>query len=44
LGERSHGNSVLNRNGRVTNTSMIYPQYWDVEDWNQLFFRLQVTP
>jgi hypothetical protein len=28
----------------ATNTSMIYPQYWDVDNWNQLFFRLQVAP
>ncbi len=28
----------------ATNTSMVYPQYWDVDNWNQLFFRLQVTP
>ena len=28
----------------ATNTSMIYPQYWDVDNWNQLFFRLQVPP
>jgi hypothetical protein len=28
----------------ATNTSMIYPQYWDVDNWNKLFFRLQVTP
>jgi hypothetical protein len=27
-----------------TNTTMIYPQYFDVSDWNQLFFRLQVAP
>ena len=25
----------------ATNTSMIYPQYFDVPNWNQLFFRLQ---
>jgi len=24
----------------ATNTSMIYPQYLDVDNWNQLFFRL----
>lgn len=28
----------------ATNTSMIYPQYWDVDNWSQLFFRLQVAP
>jgi hypothetical protein len=28
----------------ATNTSMIYPQYWDVDNWNSLFFRLQVFP
>ena len=28
----------------ATNTSMVYPQYWDVDNWNSLFFRLQVAP
>jgi hypothetical protein len=28
----------------ATNTSMVYPQYWDVDDWDELFFRLQVAP
>jgi len=28
----------------ATNTSMVYPQYWDVDNWNSMFFRLQVTP
>jgi hypothetical protein len=28
----------------ATNPTMIYPQYWDVDNWNQLFFRLQVSP
>lgn len=28
----------------ATNTSMIYPQDWYVDNWNQLFFRLQVVP
>jgi uncharacterized repeat protein (TIGR03803 family) len=28
----------------ATNTSMVYPQYWDVDNWNKLFFRLQVAP
>jgi len=28
----------------ATNTSMIYPQYFDVPNWNQLFFRLQAVP
>ncbi|MGO8678721.1 MAG: LamG domain-containing protein [Limisphaerales bacterium] len=27
-----------------TNTVMDYPQYFDVEDWGQLFFRVQATP
>lgn len=27
-----------------TNAVMDYPQYFDVEDWGQLFFRLQATP
>ena len=28
----------------ATTNSMIYPQYWDVDGWGSLFFRLQVTP
>jgi hypothetical protein len=28
----------------ATNVSMIYPQYFDVSNWNQLFFRLQASP
>jgi len=28
----------------ATNTSMVYPQYWDVNNWGELFFRLQVAP
>jgi hypothetical protein len=28
----------------ATNINMIYPQYWDVENWNSLYFRLQVSP
>ena len=28
----------------ATNTSMVYPQYWDVDNWTSLFFRLQVSP
>ena len=28
----------------ATNMNMVYPQYWDVDNWNQLFFRLQVAP
>ena len=28
----------------ATNTSMVYPQYWDVDNWSQLFFRIQVAP
>lgn len=28
----------------ATNTGMVYPQYWDVENWNSLYFRLQVSP
>lgn len=27
----------------ATNTSMVYPQYWDVANWNQLFFQLQLV-
>lgn len=26
----------------ATDTSMIYPQYWDVDNWGSLFFRLQI--
>jgi hypothetical protein len=28
----------------ATNSSMASPQYFDVDDWDKLFFRLQVTP
>jgi hypothetical protein len=28
----------------ATNANMVYPQYWDVDNWNSLFFRLQVSP
>ena len=28
----------------ATNASMVYPQYFDVDDWGQLFFRLHVGP
>ncbi len=28
----------------ATNSSMVYPQYFDVANWNQLFFRLQLSP
>lgn len=28
----------------ATNTSMVYPQYWDVDNWGKLFFRLQIAP
>jgi probable HAF family extracellular repeat protein len=28
----------------ATNPTSIYPQYWNVDNWSQLFFRLQVSP
>ncbi len=28
----------------ATSTNMIYPQYFDVENWGSLYFRLQVSP
>ncbi|MDD5139520.1 MAG: hypothetical protein PHY43_04570 [Verrucomicrobiales bacterium] len=28
----------------ATNVNMVYPQYFDVDNWSQLFFRLQVPP
>jgi hypothetical protein len=28
----------------ATNGSVEFPQYWDVDEWNRLFFRLQVSP
>jgi len=28
----------------ATNSSIIYPQYWDVDNWDKLFFRLQISP
>ncbi|MGP8199281.1 MAG: LamG domain-containing protein [Limisphaerales bacterium] len=35
----SHGSSFT-----PTNTIMDYPEYFDVDNWNQLFFRLQASP
>lgn len=28
----------------ATNTSMVYPQYWDVLNWNSLYFRVKQVP
>jgi hypothetical protein len=28
----------------ATNTDMVYPQYWDVDNWSKLFFRVQISP
>ena len=28
----------------ATNISMVYPQYFDVDNWGQLFFRVQSVP
>jgi hypothetical protein len=28
----------------ATNVSMVYPQYFETENWNQHFFRLQIVP
>jgi len=28
----------------ATNNNMVYPQYFDVDNWDKLFFRLQVSP
>jgi hypothetical protein len=28
----------------ATNGSLVYPQYWDVANWNDLYFRLQSVP
>jgi len=28
----------------ATNNNIVYPQYWDVENWNSLYFRLQIVP
>lgn len=28
----------------ATNNNMIYPQYWDVDNWGSLYFRLKVAP
>jgi hypothetical protein len=28
----------------ATNSTMVYPQYWDVDNWDQLSFRLQAAP
>ena len=29
---------------KATNTSMVYPQYFDVDNWNSLFFRVKSVP
>jgi hypothetical protein len=26
---------------QATNSTVVYPQYWDVENWSPLFFRVQ---
>lgn len=28
----------------ATNSVMVYPEYWNVDNWSHLFFRLQVSP
>ncbi len=28
----------------ATTNRMVYPQYWDVENWNELYFQLQIVP
>jgi hypothetical protein len=28
----------------ATNTSVVYPQYFNVDAWNELFFRVQPVP
>jgi hypothetical protein len=28
----------------ATNVTIIYPEYWDVDNWGKLFFRLQAAP
>lgn len=28
----------------ATNATMVYPQYWDVDNWSSLFFRIRRTP
>jgi len=28
----------------ATNTSMVYPQYFDVDNWNSLYFQLTIVP
>lgn len=43
----SSGLNTWTNHGSVftaTNASMIYPQYWDVENWGNLFFRLSTAP
>ena len=39
-------NSWTNQGPPFTATSrnMTYPQYWDMDNWGQLFFRLQISP
>ena len=28
----------------ATSPRMVYPQYWDVDNWNSLYFRLKIAP
>ncbi len=28
----------------ATNPAMSFPQYWDVDNWGSLFFRLKLNP
>ncbi len=28
----------------ATGRKMVYPEYWDVDNWSQLYFRLQAAP
>jgi hypothetical protein len=39
-------NTWTNQGSAFTATAptMVYPQYWDVANWNTLFFRLQLSP
>ncbi len=39
-------NNWTNQGAPFTATvpTMVYPQYWDVDHWQQLFFRVQVVP
>jgi hypothetical protein len=35
----NHGSAFM-----ATSTKMVYPQYWNTDNWGSVFFRLQAAP